>query len=239
MNKLSIFILSLFSMTVYAYDFALESGENQVQVIELFTSEGCSSCPPAERWLSGLKNHPQLWTDIVPIAFHVDYWDDLGWQDPYSSTAFSLRQRVYYAHGNLNAVYTPAVLVYGQEWRAWRNQGLAQYNKAVGRLSVQLKGNRLKARFKTGPIKSEYNLNIALLGMNIRIPINAGENAGKTLSHDFVVLKYLVVGSNKQSWNINLDEDFFQSGQNDLAFVAWIQDTLNPAPIQAVGISLE
>ncbi|HHL32483.1 MAG TPA: DUF1223 domain-containing protein [Oceanospirillales bacterium] len=239
MNKLSIFILSLFSITVYAYDFTLESGENQVQVIELFTSEGCSSCPPAERWLSGLKTHPQLWTDIVPIAFHVDYWDDLGWQDPYSATAFSLRQRVYYAHGNLKAVYTPAVLVYGQEWRAWRNQSLVQYDKAVGRLSVQLKGNRLQARFKTGPIKSEYNLNIALLGMNIRIPIKAGENAGKTLSHDFVVLKHLVLGSNKQSWNINLDEDFFQSEQNDLAFVAWIQDTLNPAPIQAVGISLE
>ena len=239
MNKLSIFILSLFSITVYAYDFTLESGENQVQVIELFTSEGCSSCPPAERWLSGLKTHSQLWTDIVPIAFHVDYWDDLGWQDPYSATAFSLRQRVYYAHGNLKAVYTPAVLVYGQEWRAWRNQSLVQYDKAVGRLSVLLKGNRLQARFKTGPIKSEYNLNIALLGMNIRIPIKAGENAGKTLSHDFVVLKHLVLGSNKQSWNINLDEDFFQSEQNDLAFVAWIQDTLNPAPIQAVGISLE
>src|SRR5205809_201633 len=59
-----------------------ESGPARVHVIELFTSQGCSSCPPAEAWLSKLKNEPRLWKDFMPIAFHVDYWDRLGWRDP-------------------------------------------------------------------------------------------------------------------------------------------------------------
>jgi hypothetical protein len=61
------------------------SGESNVSLLELFTSEGCSSCPPAEEWTSQLRQNSLLWNQIVPVAFHVDYWNDLGWRDPYSS----------------------------------------------------------------------------------------------------------------------------------------------------------
>lgn len=73
----------------------LESGEERVRVIELFTSEGCSSCPPADAWLSGLMDDPGLWNSLIPVAFHVDYWDHIGWKDRFSDAAFTERQRRY------------------------------------------------------------------------------------------------------------------------------------------------
>src|SRR3954447_8070401 len=73
----------------------LESTVNQASLLELYTSEGCSSCPPAERWFSALKNNPELWLKLVPVAFHVDYWDSLGWKDPYASKSYTDRQHAY------------------------------------------------------------------------------------------------------------------------------------------------
>src|SRR6266704_4718971 len=72
-----------------------QSSGKQTALIELYTSEGCSSCPPAETWLSRLKESPGLWKDFVPLAFHVDYWDYLGWRAPWASKSFSDRQRAY------------------------------------------------------------------------------------------------------------------------------------------------
>src|SRR5689334_11142529 len=71
---------------------SFQSFETQTPLLELFTSEGCSSCPPAEKWLTGLKPSSGLWKDFVPVAFHVDYWDYLGWRDPWSSKTFTDRQ---------------------------------------------------------------------------------------------------------------------------------------------------
>ena len=73
----------------------ISSGENNTPLLELFTSEGCSSCPPAEEWLSRQSKSPELWKRFVPVAFHVDYWNYLGWTDPYSSPEWSARQRDY------------------------------------------------------------------------------------------------------------------------------------------------
>src|SRR6476660_686425 len=70
-----------------------ESGDTQSMLIELFTSEGCSSCPPAEKWLSALKSNQDLWKKIVPVAFHVDYWDRLGWRDRFAKPDFTSRQQ--------------------------------------------------------------------------------------------------------------------------------------------------
>src|SRR5436309_15974793 len=78
-------LLGAAALTSQAADRVFESGPQKVRLIELFTSEGCSSCPPAEAWLSKLKSDPRLWKDFVPLAFHVDYWDHLGWRDPFAS----------------------------------------------------------------------------------------------------------------------------------------------------------
>src|SRR5438034_11825938 len=84
-----------------------ESGETQSTLIELFTSEGCSSCPPAEKWLSVLKSNPDLWKKIIPVAFHVDYWDRLGSRDRLAKPEFTSRQPRYAAAWGGDSVYTP------------------------------------------------------------------------------------------------------------------------------------
>ena len=93
------------------------SGPQQTALIELYTSEGCSSCPPAETWMSRLKESPGLWKQFVPIAFHVDYWDRLGWRDRFSSQRWTERQRRYASLWQSESVYTPAVVVNGREQR--------------------------------------------------------------------------------------------------------------------------
>src|SRR5437763_12029180 len=96
-----------------------ESSETQTSLIELFTSEGCSSCPPAEKWLSAFKSNPDLWKKTVPVAFHVDYWNHLGWRDRFSKPEFTSRQRRYAAAWGGDSVYTPGFVVNGKEWRGW------------------------------------------------------------------------------------------------------------------------
>jgi hypothetical protein len=71
----------------------LDSGERQVTLLELYTSQGCSSCPPAERWLNTYIDNNKLWREVVPVAFHVDYWDYIGWQDTFAAAAYGERQR--------------------------------------------------------------------------------------------------------------------------------------------------
>src|SRR5947207_14709116 len=87
-----------FAFAAQAADRAFESGPQRVHLIELFTSQGCSSCPPAEAWLSKLKTEPRLWKDFVPLAFHVDYWDRLGWRDPFASKEWTARRYQYYTN---------------------------------------------------------------------------------------------------------------------------------------------
>src|SRR4051812_20605432 len=93
------------------------SGSNRVSLIELYTSEGCSSCPPAERWLGSLRDAPGLWRDFVPVALHVNYWDRLGWPDRFATREFTQREYAYAAKWDGSSVYTPCVVRDGAEWR--------------------------------------------------------------------------------------------------------------------------
>src|SRR5450432_3473856 len=90
-----------------------ESNETPAVLVELFTSEGCSSCPPADTWLSRLKTSLKLWKSYVPVAYHVDYWNRLGWTDRFSSAEFTARQHRYAAVWQGNSVYTQEVAVKG------------------------------------------------------------------------------------------------------------------------------
>ena len=238
MNYLFFSMLLLSPYVSYGYEFELISPEKQTQVIELYTSEGCSSCPPADRWLSSLKNNNRLWLDFIPLAFHVDYWDYIGWKDELANADYAIRQQVHKALGNIPSVYTPGILKSGKEWRAWRYLNAPQSDFKAGKLIVKLKNNKLTARFDNASNPYDYNLNIALLGMDIETKIKAGENKGKTLKHDFVVLHQLTFSANKPLWNIELESSFFDTQFKKLAFVAWVEYEQNPAPIQAVGTIL-
>src|SRR6059036_4275966 len=109
MRALLVCLSAIFVPAVNAQNAPLtfQSSGKQPALIELYTSEGCSSCPPAETWLSRLKESPGLWRDFVPMAFHVDYWDYLGWRDPWAAQEFSDRQRAYAQSWRSRRIYTP------------------------------------------------------------------------------------------------------------------------------------
>ncbi|KAA3628237.1 MAG: DUF1223 domain-containing protein [Proteobacteria bacterium] len=172
----------------------IESPTRQAQLIELYTSEGCSSCPPADRWLSGLKDEPRLWQQIVPVAFHVDYWNYIGWPDRFSSSAYSDRQRRYAASGGVSTVYTPGFVVNGEEWRGWFRGRMLTNNAEVsaGKLSATGSADALQVRFEPANGNSvPLQLHVARLGFDLHTDVGAGENSGRKLSHDFVVLGHV------------------------------------------------
>jgi len=229
-------LLLLVSVASFATDFELKSSDKQTQVIELFTSEGCSSCPPADQWLSSLKKDKGLWKDFIPMALHVDYWDYIGWKDIFADPKNSKRQRQHYKYGNIPSVYTPGILKAGKEWRAWRfNTPIIPSDKKVGVLKATLKDLHLKVSFDNQTEIPFFKLNIALLAMDVKSQVKAGENVGKHLKHDFVLIKHKQFHSNKTQWDIELAVDFFKSQHSKTAVVIWLEDLQNPAPIQAVG----
>lgn len=237
------------------------SGPKQTQVLELFTSEGCSSCPPADRWLSNLKNSPDLWVNIIPIAFHVDYWNNLGWKDPFSSRQHSLRQRTYRELRYVNGVYTPGFILNGLEWRGWFNREALPNNipnkthKDVGELSLEATKLNNKILFNAifmrpgaagkkiyrSTSSGQLTLNVALLAMNQKTDVTLGENRGKTLHHDFVVTS---LQSMPYPVSSVVDEEnlpLYWQGELDLnqctgcAIAAWISKADDQQPIQATG----
>jgi len=170
-----------------------QSGTNHTALIELYTSEGCSSCPPAEEWLSQLKIHNRLWNDFVPVAFHVDYWDYLGWRDPFGAASYSDRQHAYAAEWKARSVYTPGFVLDGKEWRGWLSRdGMPRpSNDAAGSLSVSSDdGKAWSLRYEPGNHRpgESYVLYVALLGFDLTSDVKSGENRGRKLRHDFVVL---------------------------------------------------
>ena len=212
------------------------SGKRSVMLIELFTSQGCSSCPPAEAWLSDLKNAPGLWEDMVPLAFHVDYWNDLGWKDTWSDPAHSARQARYRADGNIRTVYTPGFVVNGREWRNWFYQRRLPRTKGVaGKLSVHLKDRRISAFYQAPHGHAGLlQLNVALLAMGVNSEIRAGENQGKSLSEDFVVLSHNRTVSRNGHWKTQLPTYQIPTHRR-LALAAWVDRLTDQTPLQATG----
>jgi hypothetical protein len=111
MRPVIVLVMLCAAVNAQAADCVFESGPQRTHLLELFTSEGCSSCPPAEAWLSKLKAEPRLWKDFVPIAFHVDYWDRLGWRDPFAAKEWTARQYQYSAVWKSDSVYTPGFVL--------------------------------------------------------------------------------------------------------------------------------
>jgi hypothetical protein len=166
------------------------SGSNRVSLIELYTSEGCSSCPPAERWLGTLRDAPGLWRDFVPVALHVNYWDRLGWTDRFASRQFTQREYAYAEKWSGSSVYTPCFVRDGLEWHAGSRPPAASGAKA-GVLDVSLREGGL-ASVEFSPIakstREKLEVHVALLGSGFSSKVTAGENRGETLRHEFVAV---------------------------------------------------
>jgi hypothetical protein len=179
-----------------ADDILLPGQDAKGTLVELYSSEGCSSCPPAEKWMSQLKDDPRLWKQIFPVAFHVDYWDNLGWPDRFASKAYTQRQSDYAARWNSSDIYTPEFIVDGHEWRRWFGGGGVPLAKpdAVGPLRVIVARDTWSVRVTheliAATVTPHLTVNVAWLGMNVSSDVKAGENSGRTLVHDFVVLDF-------------------------------------------------
>lgn len=237
MIKPAVLLVSvLAAVTASGGDVVFESKPARTHLIELFTSEGCSSCPPAEAWLSNLKNDPRLWQDFVPIAFHVDYWDHLGWRDPFASKLWTERQANYSARWKSEGVYTPAFVLDGAAWRNSAGPPRAA-TETPGVLKIAINGERVTAAFNpaTGAPRT-YEIHLARLGFSLSRDVTAGENSGRKLLHDFVVL--------------GLTNETMKSGMKELrlpvesakpapaarsAIAAWVTQSGQIEPIQAVG----
>jgi len=240
MNKLYkafIIILGLIiHSTVYSEPLTLSSSKQQTTLIELFTSEGCSSCPPAERWLNKLKDDSRLWKQIIPLAFHVDYWDYIGWKDSFATPANTERQRRYHQERGISTVYTPGFVNNGKEWRQWFGlKTLTASPNTPGQLKASIADNQLEATFASGIIANDsLKLNIAILGFGFTTKIKAGENAGRISAHDFVVIGQTSQNSFNGQWHISLpDTQQFQAKRKAIAI--WVSQTDRQQPIQAVG----
>lgn len=236
-NVALLWLLPLLSPMGQALEF--DSGETQVSLVEMFSSQGCSSCPAAERWMSTLKTHEELWTRFVPVAFHVDYWDYLGWSDPYASIKHSQRQRRYQLHGRCKAVYTPGFMVAGSEWTGWFSdpQLPTMKNLKVGQLKVEIDAEGAHVRFLRSADNRGLLLNVALLGFDIITDISAGENRGKQLPQDFVVLSLETHRSDDGMWNAKMPSMLDDKGapESRRAIAFWVSHGSDPTPIQAVG----
>ncbi len=217
-----------------------QSPETQVSLLELYTSEGCSSCPPAEAWLGGLKQAPGLWMNFVPVAFHVDYWDYLGWRDPWSSASFTDRQRSYAATWRSQSVYTPGFVLNGKEWRDWPGQktGPVPRQQDSGILTVSsVDTNHWTVAFRPAQdAAGDFTAQLVLLGSGLRSEVKAGENRGRKLEHDFVALKTAKVALTKQpgifAATVTLDA---RNLKDQPALACWITAKGGLEPIQAVG----
>jgi hypothetical protein len=212
------------------------SSENKASLLELYTSEGCSSCPPAEQWFSQLRQSPLLWKKIVPVAFHVDYWNSLGWSDPFSSPEWSARQREYCQVWRARSIYTPEFVLNGHEWRI--GEGFSSGSK-TGVLKLRIgKSGEIEAKF--APISQSdrpYLLNVTPMSCGVNQAVPRGENAGRTLHHDFIALTLLHVPlvvdpKGEISARMQIPKEIAEKMDS---VAAWVSTDNNQAPIQSVG----
>ncbi len=173
------------------------SGPQVTPVLELYTSEGCSSCPPADQWVSGLKGQ-----QAVVQAFHVGYWDQLGWIDRFATPAHTKRQREIAVRNRLRHIYTPQVVVNGRDWPQWGKAGSRISGpRAAATLHIALK-RQAEDQYEATVTPSAgagaaqawaAYWTVTEHGHSSRV--KAGENAGEFLKHDFVVRQYTQAGS--------------------------------------------
>ena len=191
-------LAAMVSTAASAADCTVRSGATTNALVELYTSEGCSSCPPAEKWLSQFAREPKA--GIVPIAFHVHYWDYIGWKDLYADPRNTQRQQAFALVTGARSVYTPQVIVAGGDFRLWSSERAfadavmqAQSRKAMATIEITprraadgtIEGRASVTRVESA--KSPLTLVVAVTQDGVTSKPSAGENKGETLAQNFVV----------------------------------------------------
>ena len=198
--------------------------------MELFTSQGCSSCPPADELIRTIARDASLHGKVIPLAFHVDYWDRLGWRDPFSSAEWSRRQFFYVRALSANSAYTPqAVINGGRQFVGSRAEALrtaideASHRGAIGTVQVEAtrSGNVVTATVHAAAPEGTEVL-VALFQNDVTTRISAGENGGRTATEDAIVRRLIRVGSGKVDKSLTLNVD---SSWRNVGVVAFVQNS--------------
>ena len=230
------------------------SAAGRVALLELYTSEGCNSCPPAERWISALPARGFTSDRVIPLAFHVDYWDQLGWPDRMAKAQFSTRQHMQAERNRASVVYTPQLLLNGVDYRPWFSD--SRFGKRVNELNRMPAAADLLLRQKQSAsglaVELDVRLNqpaserlaqtfVAIAENSLQSAIKAGENEGKLLHHDFVVRELIgplqanTTGQLHWKSTVALRADWKRP---DLSLVAFVQDQRNGEILQALRAPL-
>jgi hypothetical protein len=226
------------------------SGPHTAALVELYTSEGCSSCPPADRWLRSLRAGGPEPDRLVPLALHVDYWDYIGWKDPFARPQFSGRQRELAALARSRIVYTPQVLLAGKDYRGWSSP--ERFRRAVA--AVNTMPSRARIELALGPVgavpssvraaaavpapadREGAALYVALYENGLSNRVGAGENRGATLAHDYVVREWwgpiAIDGAGSAIVERPLDPQRLSRG----GVSAFVQDRRNGEILQALAL---
>ena len=208
-------------------------------IVELYTSEGCSSCPPADKWLSRLKADPA----VVALAFHVDYWDRLGWKDRFASPAFTQRQAEQQRSSGARFSYTPQVIVNGADRPDWPRVSPAASARSPAPVEVALArdANRIEASVKPmSGAPARLAAYWAVTEQGHVSAVKAGENEGATLTHDYVVRDYRPVAAWDARTDVPVALHFELDGSADPAHPRQVNlvivDAATGRPVQAVKL---
>ena len=204
-------------------------------VVELYTSEGCSSCPPADELVARVEKE-SAGKPVYILAFHVDYWNRLGWKDQFSSAEFSKRQNDYANYLNLSSVYTPQIVVNGKtEFVGSQEGNLRNAIKAglqktpTAQVELNLTGiaqSQASIKYNTEGADKNTNLLVAVLQKQATSRVERGENGGRTLSHVQIVRKLQTVPLNSSNGEVNVSLPHGFDAQN-WEIVGFLQNTAN------------
>jgi hypothetical protein len=208
------------------------SGPKPMAVVELYTSQGCSSCPPADRWLSGLKGQDE----VLALAFHVNYWNYLGWRDPYATAETTDRQHRIRAATNGKYVYTPQVVVNGSDYRSWNGQSAKDLPRLAAAqapaVTLRQQGQQLSATVAASSAYPQLAAYWAVLQDGFTDQVTKGENAGERLRSDHVVSVYQPVAAWSASQAHTLE--FTAPAGTDQRVALVVTDSSWTRPVQAV-----
>ena len=238
-----ILIGCLFSMSAQAAEsLTVKSKSLKTAVVELYTSEGCSSCPPADQWLEALIDSESDDLDVLALAFHVDYWDYIGWKDRFASPKYTSRQRQLGANNKQNNIYTPEFFVGGKETRGTRSilNDIYQANEMPSevdlKLTISKNGNNLQLELESDSDKLDLNglhHRYFVYEKNLASNVTRGENSGETLKHQHVVRHMSPARKLNASntYQISIDPDW---KLDDIGVAALVTTPGNLSYLQAV-----
>lgn len=231
-----------------------QSPAHAVALIELYTSEGCSSCPPADRWVSAIDRNEYGVDRVIPLALHVDYWDQLGWKDRFASARYTQRQQSLSALTTSRVIYTPGIFLNSREFRDWRSP--AQFQQAVRNINAQPAGADIRLELDPAPpakltVKASFILKpatrsgqprayVAVYENKLITDVKAGENRGVSLRHDYVVREWIGPveingGAAQYAGTLALDRGWIAK---NLGVAAFIQDAASGEVLQATALPL-